>query len=87
MRNLLVGEFLPVWIVDFPMFEYDYDSRSWLGAASPVYGARSEDEEKLSENPGQAIACAYDLVVTALKSAAAAFAFIGCKHNWRRWRF
>ena len=31
MRNLLLGV-LPVWIVDFPMFEYDYDSRSgWRG--------------------------------------------------------
>ena len=67
MRNLLVGEFLPVWIVDFPMFEYDYDSRSWLARHHPFTAPRSEDEEKLSENPGQAIACAYDLVVNGVE--------------------
>ena len=67
MRNLLVGEFLPVWIVDFPMFEYDYDSRSWLARHHPFTAPRLEDEEELSENPGQAIACAYDLVVNGVE--------------------
>ena len=74
-----------LWI--FPMFEYDYDSRSWLARHHPFTAPRSEDEEKLSENPGQAIACAYDLVVNGVEIGGGSIRIHRVQHNWRRWRF
>ncbi len=67
LRNLLVGEFTPVWVIDFPMFEYDNESRRWLAKHHPFTAPRSGNEETLGDNPESAIACAYDLVLNGVE--------------------
>ena len=67
LRNLLVGEFTPVWVIDFPMFEYDNESRRWLAKHHPFTAPRAGNEETLGDNPESAIACAYDLVLNGVE--------------------
>jgi aspartyl-tRNA synthetase len=60
--NLLEGEWKPVWIVDFPMFDWDEKSRRWNAIHHPFTAPKCSAEE-LQANPGQALSRAYDLVL------------------------
>jgi aspartyl-tRNA synthetase len=60
--NLLEGEWKPVWIVDFPMFDWDEKSRRWNAIHHP-FTAPSCSVEELVANPGAALSRAYDLVL------------------------
>ncbi|MGR9085975.1 MAG: aspartate--tRNA ligase [Gammaproteobacteria bacterium] len=60
--DLLEGEWKPVWIVDFPMFEWDEKSRRWNAIHHP-FTAPSCSVEELVANPGSALSRAYDLVL------------------------
>ena len=53
----------PLWVVDFPMFEYDDAGGHWNAMHHPFTAPKDGDEEYLSTNPGKAIAKAYDLVL------------------------
>lgn len=56
-------DFKPVWITDFPLLEYDADEKRYVARHHPFTSARPEQMEVLKENPGEAIARAYDLVL------------------------
>jgi aspartyl-tRNA synthetase len=60
--NLLEGEWKPVWIVDFPMFNWDEKSRRWNAIHHP-FTAPSCSVKELVANPGAALSRAYDLVL------------------------
>ncbi|MGR8979634.1 MAG: aspartate--tRNA ligase [Gammaproteobacteria bacterium] len=60
--NLLQGEWKPVWIVDFPMFEWDDERLRWNAIHHP-FTAPSCSVEELKANPGTALSRAYDLVL------------------------
>ncbi|MGI9517575.1 MAG: aspartate--tRNA ligase, partial [Pirellulaceae bacterium] len=51
------------WVVEFPMFDYDEETRCWNAMHHPFTAPRDADLEGLKENPGKARAKAYDLVV------------------------
>ncbi len=53
----------PVWIVEFPMFEYDTDERRWTALHHPFTSPRPEDVDKLESDPGAAMSQAYDVVL------------------------
>jgi len=55
--------FTPVWITDFPLLEYDADEKRYVARHHPFTSALPEQMEVLKENPGEAIARAYDLVL------------------------
>jgi len=61
--NLLDGEWRPVWVTDFPMFDYDEKDNSWTSTHHPFTAPQSAHLESLAENPGAALARAYDLVL------------------------
>ncbi len=61
-RDLLQGEWKPIWIVDFPMFDLDEKEQRWNAIHHP-FTAPSCDQESLSANPGEALSRAYDLVI------------------------
>ncbi|MBL8379587.1 MAG: aspartate--tRNA ligase [Burkholderiales bacterium] len=53
----------PLWVVDFPMFEYDDDAKRWNAMHHPFTAPKDGHEEHLAGDPGRAIAKAYDLVL------------------------
>ena len=52
-----------VWITDFPLLEWDEDSKRFYAIHHPFTSPRVEDEAKLEQAPGDAKARAYDLVL------------------------
>jgi aspartyl-tRNA synthetase len=61
-RGLLEGKWKPVWIIDFPMFDWDERNQRWNAIHHP-FTAPSCDIEALQANPGEALSRAYDLVL------------------------
>ncbi|MCC7198998.1 MAG: aspartate--tRNA ligase, partial [Gammaproteobacteria bacterium] len=53
----------PLWVVDFPMFEYDADAKRWAAMHHPFTAPVNDDPAALRANPGEAIAKAYDMVL------------------------
>ena len=53
----------PVWVVDFPMFEYDEDAKRWTACHHPFTSPKDEHVALLESDPGACIAKAYDLAL------------------------
>lgn len=66
-RNLLQGKWEPVWIVDFPMFEFNEDENRWDSLHHPFTAPQINDLSALEENPGQCLSRAYDLVLNGIE--------------------
>jgi len=62
-KGLASKEWKPLWVVDFPMFEYDEDEKRWNAMHHPFTAPKDGHEEYLDSNPGKAMAKAYDLVL------------------------
>ncbi|BCG64358.1 MAG: aspartyl-tRNA synthetase [Methyloprofundus sp.] len=60
--DLLEGDWKPVWVVDFPMFDWDDKNQRWNAIHHP-FTAPSCSEEELKADPGAALSRAYDLVL------------------------
>jgi aspartyl-tRNA synthetase len=61
--RLLAPGWRPVWVVDFPMFEWDEGERRWLALHHPFTAPRVDDYAALAADPGNAMSRAYDLVL------------------------
>ncbi len=57
------GDWKPLWVVDFPMFEYDEEGGRWNAMHHPFTSPKAGHEDLLDTDPGAAIAQAYDLVL------------------------
>ena len=57
------GEWAPLWVVDFPMFEYDEDEQRWSAMHHPFTRPKDGHEDWLETDPGRCIAKAYDIVL------------------------
>jgi len=53
----------PLWIVDFPMFEYDDERKAWVARHHPFTSPKDGHEALMKTDPGHAIAKAYDVVL------------------------
>ena len=53
----------PLWVVEFPMFEWDLEARHWSALHHPFTAPTCSDPEELLENPGTVSSRAYDLVL------------------------
>jgi aspartyl-tRNA synthetase len=62
-RGFVSGDWKPLWVVDFPMFEYDEERKSWAARHHPFTAPKDGHEERFSADPGRAIAKAYDVVM------------------------
>ena len=56
-------EFAPLWVVDFPLLDWDEDEKRWVAKHHPFTSPKSEDINLMSSNPGAIRANAYDLVL------------------------
>jgi aspartyl-tRNA synthetase len=61
--KLLEPGWRPLWVVDFPMFEWDPDAKRWVAMHHPFTSPLNEDPTVLAANPGAALAKAYDIVL------------------------
>jgi len=53
----------PMWVVDFPMFEYDDEGNRWNAVHHPFTAPKDGHEDYMDTDPGQCIAKAYDMVL------------------------
>jgi aspartyl-tRNA synthetase len=53
----------PLWVVDFPMFEYDDEGGRWVACHHPFTAPKDGHEDHLSTSPGLCTAKAYDMVL------------------------
>ena len=56
-----------LWIVDFPMFEWNEEENRWEALHHPFTSPKEEDIEKLLENPEKVRARAYDMVLNGVE--------------------
>jgi aspartyl-tRNA synthetase len=61
--KLAKGGWHPLWVVDFPMFEWDPDSKRWAAMHHPFTAPRQNDPAALRANPGEAVSKGYDMVL------------------------
>ncbi len=52
-----------LWVIDFPMFEYDAEDKRWVAMHHPFTSPRDEDIPHLEDNPGCIKAKAYDMIL------------------------
>jgi len=62
-RGFMTPGWRPLWVVDFPMFEYDDASKTWAAKHHPFTAPKDGHEELLATDPGRALAKAYDVVL------------------------
>ena len=61
-RDLLTKEWAPLWVIDFPMFDWDEGGKRWNALHHP-FTAPSGDIDSLKADPGAALSRAYDMVI------------------------
>jgi aspartyl-tRNA synthetase len=62
-RGLAEKAWRPLWVVDFPMFELDPDSREWKARHHPFTSPKDGHESFIESAPEKAYAKAYDMVL------------------------
>ena len=53
----------PLWVVDFPMFEYDEDEKRWFACHHPFTSPKDGHDELMKTDPGACLAKAYDMAL------------------------
>ena len=63
-KNFVTGDkWAPLWVVDFPMFEYDEENKRWTACHHPFTSPKDEHLQFLETDPGKCLAKAYDLAL------------------------
>ncbi len=65
LRNKV--DFKPLWVIDFPLFEWDEDAQRFFAMHHPFTSPKIEDVDILNTNPGKVRANAYDMVVNGVE--------------------
>jgi len=91
--------FRPVWILDFPAFEYDEEHKRWNAAHHPFTSPKDEHVDLLESDPGKVLAKAYDVAMNGWELGggsvrihradvqAKQFAALGISHEDQRAKF
>ena len=66
-RGLVQGEWEPLWVIDFPMFERDDEAGRWVAVHHPFTAPKDGHEDWLESNPGACVAKAYDVVLNGIE--------------------
>ena len=62
-HGLFEDGWAPLWVVDFPMFEYDEDAQRWNAVHHPFTAPKDGHEDWMDTDPGRCTAKAYDMVL------------------------
>jgi aspartyl-tRNA synthetase len=65
--DLYTGAWAPLWVVDFPLFEYNDTEKRWDPLHHPFTSPRDDDPAVIQKDPGKALSRAYDLVLNGLE--------------------
>jgi aspartyl-tRNA synthetase len=66
-KGLAHGDWEPLWVVDFPMFEHDDDAQRWNAVHHPFTSPKDGHEDWLETDPGRCVAKAYDVVLNGIE--------------------
>ena len=66
-RGLATDSWQPLWVVDFPMFEWDEEEKRWQALHHPFTSPSQGHEDFLTTNPGKALSRAYDMVLNGME--------------------
>jgi aspartyl-tRNA synthetase len=66
-KGLAHGDWEPLWVIDFPMFEYDEAAERWSAMHHPFTSPKDGHEDWLEIDPGRCIAKAYDVVLNGIE--------------------
>lgn len=61
------GEYKCLWVLDFPLLEWDEESGRWFAMHHPFTSPKKEDIRNLYDNPGDVRADAYDLAINGVE--------------------
>ena len=61
--GLFEDKWAPLWVVDFPMFEYDEEGDRWAAVHHPFTAPKDGHEDLMDTDPAKCIAKAYDMVL------------------------
>jgi aspartyl-tRNA synthetase len=62
-RGYAEGGWRPLWVVDFPMFEWDEEEKRWAAMHHPFTSPKDGHEDLLASDPGKALSKGYDMVL------------------------
>ena len=62
-------DFKPVWVTEFPMFEYDKDANRFIAMHHPFTAPRESDIEMLDSDPSNTLSRGYDLTLNGYEIA------------------
>jgi len=62
-RGLVERGWRPVWVIDFPMFEWDAKENRWMALHHPFTAPQVSNPEDVAADPGNCISRAYDMVL------------------------
>ena len=62
-QKLVASEWRPLWVTDFPMFEYDPDGKRWAAMHHPFTSPVNDDPAALRADPEKALSKGYDMVL------------------------
>ena len=62
-NHLSQEKWTPVWVIDFPMFEYDDEGKRWNALHHPFTAPKDGHEVLLGKDPGNCLSKAYDMVI------------------------
>lgn len=61
--NCVKDEWSPLWVVDFPLFEFDEQEKRWQALHHPFTAPKVDDVAQLQANPAACLSRAYDMVL------------------------
>ncbi|MDM0043705.1 aspartate--tRNA ligase [Variovorax dokdonensis] len=65
--GLFDDRWAPLWVVDFPMFEYDEEGQRWSAVHHPFTSPKDGHEDLMDSAPDQCLAKAYDMVLNGIE--------------------